>query len=270
MSNKQVLKEPEETEEEMSEEELEESTEKILELKKNTNKHFIEIGEELFKVKKRLPHGEWLPWIEKELDFSRSTAHRFIQVYQNPELLKNIWGTKCRVNATFEPIPAGTFNIIYADPPWRYEHPISESRKIEKQYPTLELEQIKEMPLPETEENAILFLWATAPKLEEALEVMNAWGFKYRTHCVWDKEIIGMGYWFRGQHELLLVGVKGRVSPPEVSLRISSIIVSRRTEHSKKPEVIYDLIEKWFPNQTYIELFSREERENWISWGNEI
>lgn len=79
----------------------------------------------------------------------------------------------------------------------------------------MELEEIKTLSIPSAD-NAVLFLWATAPKLKEALEVMEAWGFEYRTNAVWDKEIIGMGYWFRGQHELLLVGVKGEFSPPFV------------------------------------------------------
>jgi len=284
MNGKQVLemmdkrKEKEkEKEKEMSKEELRESKQKILKLKENTNKNFIEIGEELFKVKKSLPHGDWIPWIEEELEFSDRTARRFIHIYQHPEKLANVWGHKTDASVQFEPIPAGTFDIIYADPPWKYDFSETESRKIEKKYKTLTFEEIRDYEdsngklikdLPKN--NTVLFLWATAPKLREALEVMNEWGFEYKTHAIWDKEIIGMGYWFRGQHELLLVGVKGKVSPPEESLRVSSIIVEKRTEHSKKPEVIYELIEKWFPNQNYIELFSRKERKNWVSWGNEI
>src|SRR3990170_4080212 len=97
------------------------------------------------------------------------------------------------------------YDIIYADPPWRYEHPISNSRRIENQYPTMSLNEIKALNIP-TKDNSVLFLWATAPKLEESLEVVKAWGFTYRTHLIWDKRTIGMGYWFRNQHELLLVG----------------------------------------------------------------
>ena len=97
------------------------------------------------------------------------------------------------------------YSVIYADPPWRYSFSKSHTRDIENQYPTLTVEEIAALSIPAAKE-AVLYLWATAPKLREALHVMDAWGFEYKTHSIWDKEILGMGYWFRGQHELLLVG----------------------------------------------------------------
>jgi len=87
---------------------------------------------------------------------------------------------------------------------------------------------------------------------------------------IWDKEIIGMGYWFRGQHELLLVGVKGNMSPPEQALRISSVWREKRTKHSKKPQGIRDMISKWYPLQKKVELFARQKTEGWDVWGNEV
>lgn len=167
-------------------------------------------------------------------------------------------------------LPQDQFNIIYADPPWKYNFAETGNREIENNYPTMDLEDIKELKIPNAD-NAVLLLWATAPKLIEALEVMKAWGFEYKTCAVWDKEIIGMGYWFRGQHELLLVGVRGSFSPPDNSARISSVIQEKRTKHSKKPKIVYEIIEKMFPNQKYLELFAREQfNENWTIWGNEI
>jgi N6-adenosine-specific RNA methylase IME4 len=164
-------------------------------------------------------------------------------------------------------LPTGQFTVIYADPPWQYEHPISESRAIESHYPTMQLEEIKAMKIP-IAENAVIFLWAPAPKLTEALEVMTAWGFSYRTNAVWDKEKIGMGYWFRGQHEHLLLGVKGEVAPPVDSERVSSVIRFPRTEHSRKPSVVAELIDRWFPGQEKIELFARgKPRDGWVGWG---
>ena len=165
-------------------------------------------------------------------------------------------------------LPEGEFNVIYADPPWRYEFSETSTRDIENKYPTMELRDIKELKVPSAEDS-ILLLWATAPKLEEALEVMNAWGFKYRTCAVWDKEKIGMGYWFRGQHELLLLGIKGEFTAPEESVRYSSVIREKRTEHSKKPEKVYEMIETMFPKGKYLELFSRNKRKNWTGWGND-
>jgi len=162
-----------------------------------------------------------------------------------------------------------TYDIIYADPPWRYRHCASNSRRIENQYPTMTLDEIKNLTIP-ANENALLYLWATAPKLQEALEVMGAWGFDYRTCLVWDKEIIGMGYWFRSQHEILLVGVKGKFSPPLPEKRISSIYRERRGKHSAKPRYIRNIIDSFFPDCEKIELFARERVDGWAAWGNEV
>lgn len=161
------------------------------------------------------------------------------------------------------------YQIIYADPPWRYRHSATKSRQVENQYPTMELTDIQRIELP-CEDNAVLYLWATAPKLEEALSVLNAWGFDYRTCLVWDKEIIGMGYWFRGQHELLLVGVKGYFSPPAQALRVSSVLRHRRERHSKKPNIVVDWIDNWYPDMSKLELFARNKRLGWDCWGNEV
>lgn len=166
------------------------------------------------------------------------------------------------------PMPEGQFNVIYADPPWRYEFSQTSMRAIENHYPTMDLEDIKRLEIP-VAEKAVLLLWATAPKLEEALEVLNAWGFTYKTCAVWDKEKIGMGYWFRGQHELLLLGVKGNFPAPAEGNRFSSVIRSPRTGHSKKPQDVYTMIEAMFPHGKYLELFSREKRSGWGGWGNE-
>lgn len=167
-------------------------------------------------------------------------------------------------------IPEGKFNVIYADPPWKYDFSATTNRNVENHYPTMELSEIKEMIIPATD-NCTLFLWATAPKLPEALEVMSAWGFNYKTHMVWDKDIIGMGYWFRGQHELLLVGVKGIMSVLDEGSRVSSVYKERRGEHSKKPGYFYNLIESYFPNGKYLELFAREKHnDKWTVYGNQI
>ena len=166
-------------------------------------------------------------------------------------------------------IPDGEYDIIYADPPWKYDFAETSNREIENHYPTMELSEIEELELP-TAENAVLFLWATAPKLPEAIDVLKAWGFRYVTCAVWDKEVIGMGYWFRGQHEILLVGVKGKYSPPEASKRISSVIKEKRQAHSRKPDRFYKIIEDMFPEGKYLEVFARRRfNDKWEVWGNE-
>jgi len=173
-------------------------------------------------------------------------------------------------NQYVKPIPEGKFSIIYADPPWEYEFSNSNMRDIENHYPTLELEKIKEIKVP-SDDNAILFLWTPAPKLEEALEVMKAWGFSYRTNIVWIKDKIGTGYYSRGKRELLLIGIKGEgIGAPLPENRPKSVIFAERTEHSKKPDIFYEIIEKMYPKHSKIELFARNKREGWEAWGNEI
>ena len=163
------------------------------------------------------------------------------------------------------------YHIICADPPWRYDFAATENRAIENQYPTMGLDEIKMLPVPEiTTDDAVLYLWATAPKLPQALEVMESWGFTYKTNAVWVKDKIGMGYWWRNQHELLLVGTLGNFPPPSEDLRLSSVFFEPRTAHSMKPDAIADAIAGMFPNLTKIELFSRQPREGWAAWGNEI
>jgi N6-adenosine-specific RNA methylase IME4 len=161
------------------------------------------------------------------------------------------------------------YSVVYADPPWRYDFSKSDSREIENQYPTMTVEEICALKIPSAE-NSVLYLWATAPKLLEALAVMKAWGFTYKTQAVWDKEILGMGYWFRGQHEILLVGVRGKFSPPPQNVRTGSVFRERRSKHSKKPDLIRNHISAWFPEASKVELFARQQTEGWDVWGNQV
>jgi len=99
---------------------------------------------------------------------------------------------------------------------------------------------------------------------------MEAWGFQYKTSAIWDKIKMGMGYWFRSQHELLLVGVKGKFSPPEPQNRPRSIHCEERTQHSRKPDRYYQVIESMFPHAKYLELFARHRyNEKWAIYGNQ-
>jgi N6-adenosine-specific RNA methylase IME4 len=159
--------------------------------------------------------------------------------------------------------------VILANPPWRYENPGSPSRQIENHYDTQELETIKARK-PRSADDCVLFLWAPAPKLTEAIEVMAAWGFVYRTNLVWDKQIAGMGHWSRVRHELLLVGVRGHPRTPNDSLLMESIFSEKRTEHSVKPVCIYKYLESVFADRIRLEMYARSKREGWMSWGDEI
>lgn len=163
------------------------------------------------------------------------------------------------------------YSIIYADPPWKYDFAKTNNRQIENHYPTMTVEEIKKLPIENiSEKDSVLFLWATSPKLIEAIEVMKAWGFNYKTHGIWDKEVIGMGYWFRGQHELLLVGTRGKFSPPASDLRKSSVFREKRGVHSKKPQFYRDYIGEVYNGLKKVELFARNAAEGWDVWGNEV
>jgi N6-adenosine-specific RNA methylase IME4 len=171
------------------------------------------------------------------------------------------------------PIGKERWPIIYADPPWRYEHPAlaTPNRAIENHYPTMTLEEICALPVAAlASDDALLFMWATAPKLAECMKVIEAWGFQYRTCAVWDKEIIGTGYYFRNQHELLLVAKRGNIPHPAAGTQASSVYRERRNDHSVKPTFFHEMIERLYPELPKIELFARQARPGWAAWGNEI
>jgi N6-adenosine-specific RNA methylase IME4 len=162
------------------------------------------------------------------------------------------------------------FAVLYADPPWQYDHTRTDNRKIENHYPTMDLDAICDLSVDEVAtDDAVLFMWATNPKLAEAMRVIDAWGFRYKTNMVWDKEKIGMGYYARQQHELLLVATKGSPPAPDAGDRPSSVYREPRGEHSAKPEHYYELIQRLYPDFSKLELFARDNPEGWNVWGNE-
>lgn len=164
-------------------------------------------------------------------------------------------------------LPEGVYDIILADPPWRYEHEVTLNRAVENHYPTMELGDICDLDIESISgKDSVLFLWTTNPKLEESLQVINSWGFQYRTNMVWIKDKIGMGYYVRAQHELLLIARKGEPGVPDPENRCSSIF-AKREEHSKKPGEFYEIIEKMYPASKKVELFAREARIGWDMWG---
>ena len=116
----------------------------------------------------------------------------------------------------------------------------------------------------------VLFLWTTSPKLREGLQIVDAWGFEYRTCMVWVKDRIGMGYYARQQHELLLIGARGNIPAPPPAVRPPSVIHAPRTEHSAKPDEAYEVIERMYPDYPKCELFQRRPRDGWVGWGNQI
>lgn len=163
------------------------------------------------------------------------------------------------------------FPVIYADPPWKYDFMSVDAWKVENHYPTMATDEICALKIPEIcTPDAILFLWATAPKLADAMEVIRAWGFTYKTCAIWDKEWTGMGNYFRVQHELLLIATRGAIPPPETDNRPASIVKEKRsTKHSEKPAIFYSIIEQMYPTLPKVELFARKLRDGWSAWGLE-
>jgi N6-adenosine-specific RNA methylase IME4 len=166
-------------------------------------------------------------------------------------------------------LPEGIFEVVYCDPPWALDNAY-DNLKTERHYPIMTTADIMNLKLPTMADDALLLMWATAPMLVEALDVIKAWGFKYKTCCVWDKVRPSTGYWFRGQHELLLLATKGKFNTPLLKDVTSSVYKEKRTSHSTKPKYYYQWIANCFPNRTKIELFCREKYDDtWSVWGNE-
>jgi len=165
-------------------------------------------------------------------------------------------------------LPQGKYQVIYADPPWQYDNS-GFTNSAESQYPTMKTADICKLQISDlSDETSILFLWATNPLLLDALRVMKAWGFEYKTNIAWIKDR-GRGYsWYvKSKHELLLVGTK-KETPHPATKPDSCFEADRGDVHSRKPEIAYEIIESMYPGKK-IELFARINRDGWDSWGNE-
>lgn len=167
------------------------------------------------------------------------------------------------------------FGLLLADPPWSYGDSLpGKGRGAASHYPTMPLPDIARFPLPEMADKSWLFLWRTHTHQDEAIFVMRAWGFTYRSEMVWVKTTndgkrlrIGMGRTVRQCHEVCLIGSRGRVKPSD--LAIPSVILAPRGKHSAKPEAIYTVAERLAAGP-YCELFAREARKGWATYGNEL
>ena len=175
---------------------------------------------------------------------------------------------------------ARRFATVLADPPWRFQNRTGkmapEHRRLSR-YGTMSVAEICALPVADvTASRAHLYLWVPNALVQEGLAVMAAWGFTYKSNLVWYKtrkdggpDGRGVGFYFRNVTELLLFGVRGssaRTLAP--GRRQTNIIVSRKREHSRKPDEQYDIIERCSPGP-YLELFARHERDAWTAWGNE-
>lgn len=175
-----------------------------------------------------------------------------------------------------EELPDDKYIVIYADPPWSYNDKqsgsISESYgAADKHYPTMTLSELKSLPINNlAADNSVLFLWSTAPLIEDALELCRAWGFKYKAQFIWDKVNHNMGHYNSVRHELLLVCTKGSCTPQKVKLYDSVQVIEKTKEHSRKPEEFRAIIDDIYPHGNRIELFNRDGAPGgWVVWGNQ-
>ncbi len=163
------------------------------------------------------------------------------------------------------------YGVILADPPWQFEPWSPETgmdRAADNHYPTMTLETIAMLELPAAFDCA-LFLWATAPMLEQAMELIKRWGLTYKSYFVWLKPNPGTGYWTRNQVELLLVATRGNIPAPAMGDQPPQVMTLERGRHSEKPDAFAEMIERMFPHQPRLEMFAHRHRAGWDSWGNE-
>ncbi|TLU58494.1 MAG: S-adenosylmethionine-binding protein [Chlorobium sp.] len=173
----------------------------------------------------------------------------------------------------------GPYSTILADPPWQFQNrtgKVAPEHKRLLRYPTMELKEIMELPVSKiAAAQSHLYLWVPNALLLEGLKVMEAWGFTYKSNLVWYKvrkdggpDGRGVGFYFRNVTEIILFGVRGSMRTLQPGRTQVNILSSRKREHSRKPDEIYDLIESCSPGP-YFELFARFQRPGWDQWGNE-
>lgn len=180
-------------------------------------------------------------------------------------------------------LPNRQYGAILADPPWRFEvwSGKGKARAADNHYTTMTMEEIAYLPIENVaSENCALFCWACWPSFPQALEIIEHWGFTYKTMgFMWVKgaglplfpedvrDQVGMGYWTRANSEPCILATRGK--PKRLNADVRQVILDKRREHSRKPDEQYERIER-LVSGPYLELFARQEREGWDSWGHEV
>lgn len=174
--------------------------------------------------------------------------------------------------------PTDKYDVILADPPWSFNDKMTGyAHSLTEHYETQDLEWIKNLPVQSIAgDDCVLFLWAVSSQLPEALAVMDAWGFKFKTIAfVWSKEsstgkkVYNMGRWTMGNVEICLLGVRGKPNKWRSDLTIKQLVEEKRTRNSQKPDEIRKRIERLFGDKKRIELFARDKYDGWDVWGND-
>ncbi len=166
------------------------------------------------------------------------------------------------------PMPTGPFRVIVVDPPWSYPSDGNVSRRAANPFPTMPLADIRTLDVGSmAHDNAVLWMWTTNTHIPAAWDIINAWGFTYKTMLTWVKDRMGTGDWLRGQTEHCLMCVRGK---PTINLtNQTTALHGPLRQHSQKPDEFYTLVEKLCPGSK-VELFSRQQRQGWAAHGNEL
>ena len=182
-------------------------------------------------------------------------------------------------------LPVGKFRVIYADPPWAYDdsgvivpekaspkHSGDPYGRAARHYPTLSIEELCALPVQDhLTDEAVLFLWVTAPMLSACWQVIEAWGFEFKTQMVWNKLAHNFGHYVSVRHENLLICTRGSCTPDQPTPMPESVVSERRSAtHSEKPESFRRTIERLYPLGRRLELFGRHEVEGWTVYGNQL
>jgi len=173
--------------------------------------------------------------------------------------------------------PPGGFNLIMADPPWRFKVYSKETglkKSPQNHYDCMTLDDIAVMPVETlAADDCVLWLWATNPMLPQAIDVLQRWGFEFKTAGTWSKRnpatnkpAFGTGYILRCASEPFLIGTRGN---PKTSRTVRTLIEGKRREHSRKPDEAFDAAVQLMPEARRLELFSRQSRPGWATWGHE-
>ncbi len=186
-------------------------------------------------------------------------------------------------------LPNKKYSVIYADPPWDYNGKLQfdkSSKSVDKidvsrnifissasfKYPTLKTKELMKLPLKNiAKEDCLLFMWTSNPHLAQAIELGEAWGFKYRTiSFIWDKMNHNPGQYTLSNCEICLVFKRGKIPQPRGARNVRQLVRVPRGKHSEKPIEVLQGITKMFPNQKKIELFARRTDERWDCWGLDV
>lgn len=195
------------------------------------------------------------------------------------KIVKEAYADNTAARDFLETVPDLQYGAILADPPWRFSNrtgKMAPEHKRLNRYETLSLDEIKEIPVSLVAgEKSHLYLWVPNALLQEGLEVMKAWGFKYKTNVIWHKirkdggpDGRGVGFYFRNTTEMVLFGVRGHMRTLQPGRSQVNFIATRKQEHSRKPDELYHIIENCSPGP-YLELFARNTKPKWKAFGNQ-